>query len=352
MIRILFIFLTAFFSIHGYSQLRTWNWAVTPCLITDPRDSAFLVDTEKKMWIAERETNAFTIYEGFNGGWGYNVRVSKLSMELHFQDTMISKLHFSNTAELSTLWNIDADTFWLIGFQPMINVQRRNWNGGKLKTCYVHIPLHTYKSVIEPAEMTRLKNLTLTSLSNVFRASRSGDTLFRIINFIDDSNRYLPQASFGHLGKTVKEGLLSGKLTGYADKERLKKLSKRELELSFVYWDSTKSVEDPNNPGYFILAPIKVDNQPLGIVVYESWMPALCAIEKERAFPFYRPQPYMYYTRGVRSYGVLLYSGKIIWIDPFQFNSYFQYPRFNMHPYEESFRAERFQTMNIELYPY
>lgn len=199
--------------------------------------------------------------------------------------------------------------------------------------------------------MSRLHNMMINSFANEFGAIRRSDTLFRTVSFHDDSNQFLPQATYRHMAQLMKNGMLSGDLPAYKQCTVGEPMFKRQLEESFAYWDSTNAVEDPNRPGVFILAPIKVEEQAVGVVIYEKWTPTMCPEENIDKYPNYRPQPYLRYSREVMSYGLRLSSGAVLWTNPDQFDKLFQSPKFNRVPYEESFRAERFERMHIVLEP-
>jgi gliding motility associated protien GldN len=58
------------------------------------------------------------------------------------------------------------------------------------------------------------------------------------------------------------------------DDEFKVKMSQAQIEALFVQWDSTNQVEDPNNPGTFILAPIKNELNSNNVKAYwikEDW---------------------------------------------------------------------------------
>lgn len=57
---------------------------------------------------------------------------------------------------------------------------------------------------------------------------------------------------------SITHGVLSGKLKAY-DNYPGKELTLKEFNNILVKWDSTNQVEDPNNPGKIITAPIKFE---------------------------------------------------------------------------------------------
>lgn len=76
----------------------------------------------------------------------------------------------------------------------------------------------------------------------------------------------------------IKDALIAGQITAFdnpaMDDEFKVKMTKSMVEATFVQWDSTNQVEDPNNPGTFILAPIKNELNSNNVKAYwvkEDW---------------------------------------------------------------------------------
>lgn len=76
----------------------------------------------------------------------------------------------------------------------------------------------------------------------------------------------------------IKDALLAGEVNAFdnpaLDDEFKVKMTKAQVEDVFVQWDSTNQVEDPNNPGTYILAPLKIELTSNNIKAYwikEDW---------------------------------------------------------------------------------
>ena len=76
----------------------------------------------------------------------------------------------------------------------------------------------------------------------------------------------------------IKDALLAGEINAFdnpaLDDEFKVKMTKAQVEDVFVQWDSTNQVEDPNNPGTFILSPLKIELNSNSIKAYwikEDW---------------------------------------------------------------------------------
>lgn len=338
------------------AQYKTWYWSILKCEISNKDDSAFLVEAEKQMWAKSLEGN-FPVYDGWGGGRGYRLRITRADAESRFSDTSVSKLRFTNNWELASMWNWSADTFKIISFEPdfirPISDTRFQYS---FKTfCNAHIPSFYYEHILKKMEMKRYHDLAIESLAKSFNALLRGDTLYRYVNFIKDSNEYLPQVSYSHLATAIQNGTYSGQIKCYRTVELNAAMSKRALEESFVHWDSTNAIEDPSHPGTFVLAPIRYQLFPKGVVIYERWVPHYNGLEKLE-YPNLGPQAYMTFHREVVAYGTRYgvdwnRTEKILWHNPDHVDTCLISSVFNWTPYEESFRAERFQTMHIALEP-
>jgi len=83
----------------------------------------------------------------------------------------------------------------------------------------------------------------------------------------------------------IKDALLAGDIHAFdnpaMDDEFKVKMSKAAIEATFVQWDSTNQVEDPNNPGTYILAPIKNELTSNNVKAY--WMKEDWFFDKQRS---------------------------------------------------------------------
>jgi gliding motility associated protien GldN len=83
----------------------------------------------------------------------------------------------------------------------------------------------------------------------------------------------------------IKDALLAGQITAFdnpaMDDEFKVKMSKAAIEGTFTSWDSTNQTEDPNNPGTFILAPLKTELTSNNVKAY--WMKEDWFFDKQRS---------------------------------------------------------------------
>src|SRR6185436_2790759 len=83
----------------------------------------------------------------------------------------------------------------------------------------------------------------------------------------------------------IKDALMAGDIHAFdnpaMDDEFKVKMSKVQIEGTFVQWDSTNQVEDPNNPGTYILAPIKNELTSNNVKAY--WMKEDWFFDKQRS---------------------------------------------------------------------
>lgn len=346
--------LVTFFS-ESNAQSKSWYWSIRRCEIANPVDSAFLVNTEKQMWKASF-AGAFPVYDGWGGGRGYNVKITLADAQSRFSDTTVAKLRFTNNWELASMWNWSADTFKLISFEPNfirpINDAKFQYS---LNTfCHAHIPLFFYLPTLGNKVFDRLHYLTLNSLSGCMNGYLGVDTIYRMINFRNDSNAYLPQSNYKHLAEMLQNGLYAGAIHGYQNYMLNKPMTKREIENSFVWIDSSNYVEYPANSGKKFYAPIQTVVRPVGVVLYERWIPVYN--DNVGGFDAW-PHGYITYHREVLAIGsrytatISTTIDRVLWHNLPEVLNWLSSSMFNWVPYEESFRAERFQTMRIAIEP-
>ncbi len=83
----------------------------------------------------------------------------------------------------------------------------------------------------------------------------------------------------------IKKALMEGEITAFdnpaMDDEFKVRMTKSAVEGTFVQWDSTNQVEDPNNPGTFILAPIKNELTSNNVKAY--WMKEDWFFDRQRS---------------------------------------------------------------------
>jgi|APGre2960657505_1045072.scaffolds.fasta_scaffold12567_3 gliding motility associated protien GldN len=99
---------------------------------------------------------------------------------------------------------------------------------------------------------------------------------------------YYPETRINNrasLYDVIKLALLEGTIQAFdnpaMDDEFKVKMSKATIEGIFTVWDSTRQVEDPNNPGTFILAPLATDLNSNNIKAY--WMKEDWFFDKQRS---------------------------------------------------------------------
>jgi hypothetical protein len=209
------------------------------------------------------------------------------------------------------------------------------------------MPLSEYPVVISQKDLITGNAIYRRQIASLLRGNLSGDTICRILKFTRDSNEYLPQAPYGNLLGMIKNFTLSGELRAYTSKDLSIAMTKANLEANYVSWDSTNQVADPGNPGVFIIAPIKSEGQVKTFLICEKWIPlqSILPYGKEN----WMPKPYMGYGRTITAYGMVLSSNNTFWFAPDDLNKVLAAHKFNMTPYEECFRAERFKTLQIQV---
>ena len=316
------------------AQSTTPMWSEIGCAL-NKEDSAIIVQAELSAWTVVRTSNAFPVYEYSPSGFGFGYRMSLDQCNWRFADTVVSKLNFTANAELVTIWNTSADTFWIAGFTPMIRSDHY------YRPCWLHIPFCYYHSMLDLAQYNREENIMMDALATSFRAERHFDTLNRVVRFVQDSNGYLPQASYHHLVKKLHEGTLSGILPIFRDSTCKVPMTKGMLEEITISQDAI-SIPDPMRPGETFVAWIRTAYYPVGVAIYEQWVP-----DSVHADLSGFPSVFRQYHREVRAYGEMWSSGEIYWHSANRVTDMLKFPAFNWEPYEQSFRAERYEIMHI-----
>lgn len=332
------------------AQSTQWHWSCLVNRLSDA-DSTFLVQTEFIIWKASADDSVkFRTYEGGRHGATYSIGASKYTSKKMFGDSLPLK-RLTDCAELDLAWNHTADTCYVLSYTPMLWHDRPRYGSfGPITRdtiVFLRVPTASYFPFLKDQEYRRRMQLQIDVLAYHFGCLRIGDTLARIVPFTLDSNEYLPQASYRVLLSKMKDGMLGWKFGSYDDASCTVRLSRVQCEHKVTHWDSTNRVEYPNNPGTYFLAPIKFEAQPLSFLVHEKWIPGT-QVEPEK----YRrlPEPSAVYRRVVVAYGIRFSNDNYVWFKADDISKYLIMPLIDFSPYEQCFRAERFERMKIFTY--
>jgi len=353
-----FLGLLSCFSVCGQSM--QWNWS---CLINrlSDTDSAFLVQTESVIWKASADDSVkLRTFDGGRYAATFNIVASKYQTKSMFGDSLPVR-NLTDRAELDLAWNHIADTCYILGYAPMLWYNHPQYGRfGPITrdtSVCLRVPTSSYFPFLKEQEFQRRLQLQIDALAGHFGCTRTGDTLSRIIPFTEDSNEYLPQASYRVLLDKVKDGMLFWKsspyreppweFNSYDDASCTIRLSRIQCERKVSTWDSTNKVADPNAPGIFISAPIKYEGQPLSFLVNEKWVPGTQVVQEK--YPRI-PEPSVIFHRVVVSYGIRFSNGNYVWFKADDIHRYLVMPLLDFSTYEQCFRAERFERMKIFTY--
>lgn len=349
-----------FFAFMANAQSTQWHWSCLVNQLSDA-DSAFMVETECKIWKASADDSVkLRVYDGARYGSTFNITVGKYSTKLMFGDSL--PLHnLTDRGELDLAWNHTADTCYMLSYSPMLwSIHRMYGSFGPMirdTVLWLRVPTVSYFPFLKAQEYQRRFQLQIDVLSLHLGCTRIGDTLSRIVPFTVDSNEYLPQAPYRVLLDKMKRGMLfwlsnpykdpPWKFDSYDDPLCTIRLSRAQCERKYVKWDSTNRVEDPNDPGTFFPAPVKTEAQPLSFLIHEKWIPvARIAQVKNPGIP----DPLAVYRRVVVSFGIRFSNGNCAWFRAGDIHNYLILPLLDFQSYEQCFRAERFERMKIFTY--
>src|ERR1041385_6562871 len=269
------------------SQTNTMLFSSIKRPVANKQDSLVLIHNEQKMWTAAKNGNVL-MFDNPMLDCEFKVRMSKAAVEYDFKDSLPLKsgapFYLMNLME-----NRSADTVYLMSFSPFLNdrFQERVWvydtaqvrkpdTSNKSTTSFIvpygHwemgnwqtgisvkylMPLSEYSKTLPAKELSNADEIYRAQLASQLNGKLIGDTIYRFTRFTKDSNEYLPQAPYANFLVFLKNGSLSGELHVYPDCNLSKPMWKVQVENAYSSWDSTNQVEDPNNPGVFILAPLK-----------------------------------------------------------------------------------------------
>lgn len=377
----LLLLATLFFLLQhiSFAQAPGYFYSSIRRPVQDKQDSLLLIRNEQKMWAEAKKGNVL-MFDNPMMDCEFKVKMSKMAVEACFRDSLPLKSGASQYM-MNLMQNRNVDSCYLMSFSPFLahkyqervrwvqdSVQQTKpnisssgtqtslaWNYGHWEmgpwqtgmSVQFLMPLSEYPAVIPAEDIANANHIYRQQFASLIGGKLSGDTIYRTVRFTRDSNEYLPQAPYANLLSTLKNATLSGGIRAYKSNDLSVPMSKYYMETMYVSWDSTNQVEDPNNPGTFILAPIKSEGQVKSLLICEKWIPfqSIPAVGRYQ----WIPKPHLCYRRVVTAYGLLITSGNIIWFSPGDVNNVLAKWNFNMIPYEECFRAERFKTLQIQV---
>ena len=330
----------------------------------DSSDAAFLKNCELRIWKAavSNSTNAPHIYSEPNIYNGFTIMLSRGEIQTFFKDSFPTH-SFSRAFDLNIHWHPSGDTFSVMAFSHINQI-------GKDSICYedssqpgfwqcpfivqYRTPLEEYFwfHLFTNNEKERIHRIVISQLASKIKATKCNqDTLFDQVTFDVHDKNILPQAQLPAFLSFLKNGLLIGSLNVFSDSTLTKKITRSDIDASLVNWDSTHLVDDPNNPGTQIYAPIKIECNPYQFIICEKWIPLFAdTSRKSTTFSFLALWSYVTYCRRITAYGMRLSpSGKVLWLDPKQVDNYIAKNNFDFTPYKETFRAELFRRMQIRV---
>lgn len=331
-------------------------WSSSPCKIDNGSDSAFVYNIHKRVrsnFLAnEKSQKKIKLWNGNDFFLSSYTACEAIAL---LKDSAKSDENFHSCYDMLLNWNRNADTFNFVSFSPVPykiynDYWSRCWSRFDVRHRFV---LSDYWDVMNLNERIAFKSILLNELALLFHnsewsipASLRNDTLIRCVSIgvLNDPvmcETSLSDLSFVWLFNFLKSGILQNKIVMYKDSLCNMQVTDPAAESNWVSWDSTNMVEDPIHPGTFINAPIKYTSSIHRFLVLEHWIPFKEPLITSNYTSHLR------YSRTVTVYG--LYSGSgTFWLKASDVESYFNAEGFNFTPYQQVFRSERFNTMQIK----
>jgi hypothetical protein len=348
------LFLFIFFfpaSSFAWFPNSNWHWGDVICKV-DKKDSAFLIDTEKKMLKL-----AITADQQHTKGPHVFTDSDFRSSVYDWEFTLMAEKPFPRKEahrffDLRILWNVAADSCFIMSFSsveiekycinPYVPASKKKYTTDT--SAVFRIPLSEYPSYLNAEDMQRLNTIVLKQFAKAFSGEMRQDTLFRHPQFDVDKNNTFPQATMEAMTLFLSEGLYYGELRGAKNNTLSSWYDKEEGGDRISGWDSTNEVEDPTHPGTFINAPLKGFQKARWITLNEMWIPFTAD-----SVPTYA-RPYLCLQRKLSSLAINYENKATVWFDAAEMYAYISKQHFRFSLYEEIFRAERYRKMGIYIW--
>jgi hypothetical protein len=342
----------------AFAQAPGYYWSNLPCKIDNKEDSAFAFGIYKRVrhdYLANTNKlqHSISLYDGEKN---FITKYSIDQAEDILTDSSTFDQKFKSWYNMCIRWNRNADTFGIIAYSPVCHVTGSTWWPDP---CWHNVfdrkhrfAICDYAGLMSAQELTRYKSVLINELAQLFQSTEWSvpsivrkDTLIRVIHFSEFKDPVVcdkPQtgSSLFALNNFLKEGIINQSIPVYTDSTCTKMVTDPSAEKYWVWWDSTNMVENPHDPGVFILAPIRHESTVVHFRVVEKWIPFL------HTGPSSELQSFLNYRRTVATYSLTF--AQTLWIKPADFETYLSARGFNFVPYQEKLRAERFKTLWIK----
>lgn len=335
--------LAAFLLVHALAAQSSFinRWSDIQLTVDATSDARFLFETDAQLLhLAGQPVDKLKNSPlAFESGVHFKILMTRAEAQVEDAHSLL-KNYRSNFAELCLGWNTDADTLMVMSLSPMPVCKE----GGCWHSPEAQFPLYNYTtSFISRNDSIRFHRLVVQQTARSLGAQvLKGDTLVRVVRLKYDGTEPLPQASLPYLLHVMKDISYYSHALPYRDSTFLKTYIRRELEETYIQWDSTVQVEDPYNPGVLILAPIKREIDPQVLIVAEKWIPVGMCGRNFIGSP-------VSYRREVGAIGMELEDGQRIWYKPSELKYELEQRNIRFSSYEELLRAQHYRQQQIHI---
>ncbi|TND05901.1 MAG: hypothetical protein FD123_3592 [Bacteroidetes bacterium] len=249
---------------------------------------------------------------------------------------------------LSVTWDRDAKNAELTDFAELFKTTHHDEKTREPvsdSTALINIPLFQYAYFLDPKEFTDLVSLVRRQFAMAMMpiAEPEKETFLTNSILYKDSDTLLPQSGIEDLGYELLDAARWGKIPGFENRGTNSILRRTYIDSVYTYWDSTNLVEDPNNPGTYIMVPIKLEPAPDRVLCVYAWEP----YAKKSEYKWEKGK-IIYGYRRETNWFVLEFNDKpAIWIQAYDALSYMEKDNFPYLVYRELFLAALYRQAGI-----
>lgn len=217
---------------------------------------------------------------------------------------------------------------------------------GKDTIVNLAIPLGDYRFFLSKDSVKRLNDLVKKVIMKQFEISdydsiRVSESIIAIDSII------LPHAPLDYFTKFLLSLPYSIKM--YSNPMLSKQMTNIELQNIQICWDSTITVEDPENSGTFISTPIKYRSDAISICIINKWNFIDMRVNNSRELYFLKSQ-HLSLTKQIYAIGIEYSNGKKVYFSYEEVKKTRKKYNVNFEPYNQIFIGAGSKKLNLLQY--